>query len=300
MTVKIFYNDFYKVKLKEGHRFPINKYESIRKKLILQNIIEEKNLYKAKVCQKEDLYLAHSHTYVDDVISLTLDSKKARAIGLPLSRDMVNRAMSSTDAVIQSAYSALENGFAASLCGGTHHASFDKGEGFCYFNDFAVVSRKLFLANPNIKILILDLDVHQGNGNSAILKNDNYVDIVSFHGRRNYPFKKIPSTIDVEFEDNTEDEEYLEKLNQTLKKLSQSYDLILYQAGVDSLIHDSLGNLNLSFQGLYQRDLTVFNYAKNLGIPISMALGGGYSKPIEHTIEAACNSYLAAKKVYEF
>lgn len=299
MTLNVFYNDFFDVPLKEGHRFPMKKYRLIREMLLEENILTESHLKRAEICSIKDLYLAHDPNYVDDVIGLKLDAKIARGVGLPLNADMVNRALSSMDAVIKAAYSALENGFSASICGGTHHASYAKGEGFCYFNDFAVVCRKLYLENPLIKILILDMDVHQGNGNSSILANDDYVDIVSFHGAKNYPFRKVKSSIDVEFDDNTEDLEYLSKLNITLSTLdSQKYDLILYQAGVDSLIHDKLGHLNLSFEGLKKRDEMIFKFANNT--PLSMALGGGYSNPIDQTVKACVNCYRVAKEFYKF
>lgn len=299
MKLEVFYNDFFEVSLKDGHRFPMQKYRLIREMLIEEDILSLDQLVKAHLCKANDLYLAHDPNYVNDVINLSLNPKVARCVGLPLTTEMVNRALSSMDAVIKSAYSALQNGFSASICGGTHHASYDKGEGFCYFNDFAVVCRKLFTENPSIKILILDMDVHQGNGNSSILGGDDFVDIISFHGANNYPFRKIPSTLDVEFENDTGDDEYLYKLKETLKTLSSNkYDLILYQAGVDSLIHDKLGNLSLSFKGLMQRDKMIFEFAKNT--PISMSLGGGYSDPIADTVRACVNCYKVAKSIYKF
>ncbi len=299
MQLKVFYNDSFDVPLNEGHRFPMHKYKLIRQRLLREKVLLVDQLFKADLCSIKDLYLAHDNRYVDEVINLSLEPKKVRAVGLPLSIEMVNRARASVDAVIKSSYSAMENGFAASICGGTHHACFDRGEGFCYFNDFAVVCRKLFLEKPKIKILILDMDVHQGNGNALILKDDDYVDVISFHGEKNYPFKKVKSTIDVEFKSNTKDDEYLEELEKTLKLLSvNTYDLILYQAGVDTLADDSLGSLSLSFEGLIKRDEMIFNFAGKT--PISMSLGGGYSKPIDKSVLASVNCYKVAKSIFKF
>lgn len=275
----------------------MSKYEKLRSQLLQQSILPEIKFIEADVCSVEDLYLAHDQKYVDDVLSLTLERKKARAVGLPLSAAMILRARASLQSFMSATEVALDEGISSSLAGGTHHAHADKGEGFCFFNDFAVVCRKLHQKDPNKKILILDLDVHQGNGNSSILNQDKNVTIVSFHGRTNYPYKKVPSHIDIEFERGASDEEYLEKLTKTLTKLN-GYDLVLYQAGVDALEHDTFGSLNLSYEGLAKRDRLVFQYAKRQGVPLAMALGGGYTDPVDLSVEAYLNSYRELKKIY--
>ncbi len=301
MMPKFYYSDTYEVPLEPGHRFPMTKYRRLREELLKRNILKEELLIQATPIDKEFLYLAHTKDYVDSLLSLTLPSQEARAIGLPLNQEMVNRARASADGVFQASCHALEVGFSGALAGGTHHAHADRGEGFCFFNDFAIVCRYLAIHRPQLKVLILDLDVHQGNGNASILKEDENVFIVSLHGRKNYPFRKVNSHLDVEFEAGTEDDEYLDKLSRVLKKLStQAFDLILYQAGVDILKDDRLGSLNISLEGVALRDQLVFNYAQTQSIPIAMAVGGGYSHPINKTVEAYVQTYQVAKKIYRF
>ena len=247
--MKIYYADTYQVPLPKRHRFPMSKYGKLRHRLIEENIIPGADFIESDICDIDDLYLAHEKNYVDKVLSCTLEHKLARAVGLPLIPEMVIRARASLQSFMSATYSAIESGIASSLAGGTHHAHADRGEGFCFFNDFAVVTRKLHLSKPHLKILILDLDVHQGNGNSSILNRDENVFVVSFHGRVNYPYRKVHSHLDVEFEKGTKDEEYLERLKYHLDRF-HGFDLILYQAGVDALEHDHFGSLNLSYENL--------------------------------------------------
>lgn len=295
----VFYNDHYAVDLGEKHRFPMDKYRLVREKLLAERVLSEAMLCPAALAHREEIYLAHDMEYVDQVLDLTLSPREARKVGLPLTKEMALRTRSSVGAVMQAAQSALEKGFSGSLCGGTHHAHKNRGEGFCYFNDFAVAIAKLRQNSPNLRVLILDLDAHQGNGNSSMLGEDPLTYIVSFHGSKNYPYKKVPSNIDVSLPPGTDDKTYIDLLTSSLGKLSPtSFDLILYQAGVDPLEHDKLGTLSLSFEGLMRRDQIVFELARGFNLPISVAMGGGYSYPIEHTVEAAANTYKAAKKVF--
>lgn len=294
-----FYADHFEVNLSDGHRFPMEKYYKLRQKMIQLNIVHSSQLFAAPLADSELLYLAHEKSYIDNTLALTLDPKVARKVGLPLTEEMINRARSSVMAFTMAVDSSLERGLSASLAGGTHHAHFNQGEGFCYFNDFAINVRRLYHKFPTHKILILDLDVHQGNGNSSILKNDPNVFIVSFHGKSNYPYHKIPSHIDVEFENNTEDEFYLYKLADTLKSLENyHFDHIFYQAGVDTHSDDKFGNLSLSFEGLKRRDQMVFKFAKKQQIPIAVAMGGGYAKNINNSIDAYINIFRSAKEIY--
>ncbi len=298
--IRVFYNDIYEVKLEDGHRFPMEKYALLRSALVAKNIVQANSMHAAQLIDRQSIYLAHAKEYVDSVFNHTLEHARARIVGLPLNEQMLDRTRSSIGAVVQSAFSAKELGFSSSLCGGTHHASYDRGEGFCFFNDFAIA---IALLNQKFRhrVLIIDLDVHQGNGNSSLFQDDDFVDVVSFHGEKNYPFRKVPSTIDRAFPDTVTDGEYIEALRETLASLTvNNYDIVLYQAGVDALKEDSLGTLNLSYECLFQRDLMVFNFAKFNDFPLSMALGGGYSKPIHATIKAYENTYKAAKDVYGF
>lgn len=294
--MKIFYADTFKVPLPDGHRFPMGKYEKLRSRLISEKIIEAEFI-EADVCDVNDLYLAHEKNYVDSVLSLTLERKLARPVGLPLSAEMVLRARASMQAYLSAVENALKDGLSSSLAGGTHHAHRDRGEGFCFFNDFAVATRRLHRDAPGTKVLILDLDVHQGNGNSSILAEDENVQVVSFHGESNYPFRKIASHIDVAFPKDTEDDEYNQRLKEVLSSLG-SFDILLYQAGVDSLEHDRFGSLKLTYEGLMERDRLVFDFVKKKGTPMAMALGGGYTNPEELAVEAYVNSYKTLKQIF--
>lgn len=294
--MKIFYSDTYQVPLPHEHRFPMDKYEKLRTRLIEESIIDAEFI-ESDICDIDDLYLAHNKEYVDRVLDLSLERNAARPIGLPLSFEMVLRARASLFSFLSAAETSLTEGISSSLAGGTHHAHADRGEGFCFFNDFAVTVRKLHRKNPKLKILILDLDVHQGNGNSSILKHDKNVYIVSFHGQQNYPYRKIDSHIDIGFEKGTGDTPYLEELERQLK-LMPNADLILYQAGVDALAEDKFGTLNLTHDGLRQRDQQVFEFVKKRNMKMAMALGGGYSVPIDLTVEAYVNTYRELKKCF--
>lgn len=294
--MKIFYSDTYHVPLPKEHRFPMDKYHKLRNRLIEEKIIDAKFI-ESDICDIQDLYLAHDKNYIDQVLDLSLDRKAARPVGLPLSYEMVLRARASLSSFLSAAETSLSEGISSSLAGGTHHAHADRGEGFCFFNDFAVAVRKLHKKNPHLKILILDLDVHQGNGNSSILKNDKNVFIVSFHGQQNYPYKKIDSHIDIGFEKGTGDDDYLSALEKQLSLIPKA-DLILYQAGVDALAEDKFGTLNLTHEGLKVRDKLVFEFVKKRNMKMAMALGGGYSIPIDLTVEAYVNTYRELRKCF--
>ena len=293
--MKIYYADTHEIDLPEKHRFPIDKYKILREKLVQENLVHTSELVPAPFAQISDIELAHAKHYIEGVRDLTLPARELRKIGLPAGAQLWTRVLASVGGFMAASHSAMDDGFSASLSGGTHHAHYDSGEGFCVFNDFAIVVRK----NVQRNILIIDLDVHQGNGNSSILKDDSNVFIFSMHGEKNYPYRKIPSHLDIALNSDVSDEFYLDQLKNALNKLSlMKFDLILYQAGVDALIHDSLGTLNLSYDALAQRDELVFEMATSLGIPLAMALGGGYSKPINYTVDAYLNTYRKVNKFY--
>lgn len=293
--MKVFYADTYPLNLPEGHRFPIDKYALLRKKLVERKLLDKNDLFEAKQASLEDILLAHSPEYVYGIRDLSLEPRQLRKIGLPAGEELWNRVLGSVGGFLSACETAQIDGFSSSLSGGTHHAHYDSGEGFCVFNDFAIATRKY----AQLNILIIDLDVHQGNGNSSILKDDDNVFIFSMHGEKNYPFKKVPSHLDIALASDVSDEEYLDKLQEALNYLSlKSFDMILYQAGVDALKYDSLGTLNLSYEALETRDHLVFEFTKRKSIPLAMALGGGYSRPIEHTVEAYLNTYKMVKKYF--
>ena len=244
--------------------------------------------------------LAHDPNYVASVCDLTLDPKIVRRIGFPLTAGLVKRSLATVGGAVSASEIALEEGISGNLAGGTHHALYDAGEGFCVFNDIAVASLRLLNARKVNRIAIIDVDVHQGNGNSAILGDLPQIFIFSMHGRKNYPFIKVPSTVDIELEDGVGDDEYCTILKSYLPAFTEHKpDIIFYLGGSDPLETDSLGRLSLTMNGLAERDRMVFEWAKKVGIPVSLALGGGYSKPIEHTVDAHVQTYHIAKSVFE-
>jgi len=297
--VKVFYSDKYKFPLPEDHRFPIDKYLWLREKLIEDRILSGDELYEPGIASKEQILLAHTEEYFESFEKGSIGSQAMRKIGFPWSYELHLRSLASVGGAIESAIEALKNRIGGNLAGGTHHAFAGHGEGFCVFNDFAVVINYLQKNNLSKKIAIIDLDVHQGNGNASLLKDNYDVFILDMHGKNNYPFRKIPSTLDIELEDNTEDDPYLEILKENISKVFEfEPELILYQAGVDALKEDHLGRLSLSKEGLMERDRIVLSESKNRNIPVSLALGGGYSRPIEHTVEAYCNTYKVVKEYF--
>jgi acetoin utilization deacetylase AcuC-like enzyme len=297
--MKVFYSDHYTVPLPDGHKFPMEKYRMVREKLLAENIISQDELHEPELPPREIITLAHSTQYYDSFENGTVEPMTVRRIGLPWSKSLFYRSLASVGGAIGSARAALDEGIGGNLAGGTHHAFRDYGEGFCVFNDFAVVSLHLMKCGLIHKAAIVDLDVHQGNGNSAILGSNPDVFILSMHGAKNYPFTKVPSTIDVELADGTGDDEYLTKLQENLPKVFEfESDIILYQAGVDPLKEDSLGRLSLTPLGLAERDTIVLSECKRLGIPVSLGLGGGYSKPINQSVDAYVNTYRVAKEIY--
>lgn len=291
-----YYSDHYEVDLPIKHRFPLSKYRLLREKLVGQSIITTDQLIPASIASRDLALIAHDYSYVEDVFNLTLEHKKARRIGLPLTQDMVNRTLVSLDASYQAAKTALKYGVSAALSSGTHHAGYAHGEGYCFFNDFAVICKD----HRNLKILIIDLDVHQGNGNGQLLKDDKNVTIIDFYCEQNYPFRKDLTGLTKSFNKNTQDDEYLSQLDHTLELIDRDFDLILYQAGVDIYEEDHLGLLSISKDGIKKRDEFVFNFAQKNNIPISFVIGGGYCEQIEKTVECNFNTFDTAKNIFKF
>jgi acetoin utilization deacetylase AcuC-like enzyme len=297
--VRVFYSDKYSFPLPEGHRFPIEKYALLREMLVARGVLSDEELSEPEIATRDQITLAHSEKYHDDFQSGKVDPTAIRRLGLPWSYELYMRSAYSVGGAISSALSSLEDGIAGNLAGGTHHAFRDACEGFCVFNDFAVVTEYLQKNKLAERVAIIDLDVHQGNGNSAMLCENKNAFVFSMHGKNNYPFKKVPSTLDVGLEDGTGDIEYLNMLSENLPAVFEfAPHIVLYIAGVDTLKEDSLGRLAMSMKGLMERDRIVMTECKRRGIPISLGLGGGYSKPIDHTVEAYCGTYVVAKEVF--
>ncbi len=276
----------------------MDKYGLVRSSLISQKIVTPEELIPATPLSLETIALAHDESYIQALINQTLPEARRREIGFPLSERLVLRSRSSAGGFLEACQTALQLGLAGNLSGGTHHAHRDRGEGFCVFNDFAIASFWLMKYRALKKILILDLDVHQGNGNSSIMGQTPGIDIISFHGKNNYPYRKVASSLDVEFNDFTEDSEYLHRLTNVISGLATDYQIILYQAGVDALKEDTLGKLSLSMEGLRKRDELVFGFAKSHHIPVAVALGGGYSKPIDLTVRAHVQTFMVASDLF--
>ena len=281
--MKAFYSDHFVLPLPTGHRFPMAKYKMLRDLVLgLPNV----QLHEAPRASDTELLLAHDASYVQRVISGTLSEAEQKAIGFPWSEKMVERSRRSVGATIAACQSALKEGMAVNLAGGTHHAYRNKGSGFCVFNDAAIAARVLLKSPIGLqKIGILDLDVHQGDGTAAILQNDAAICTVSIHGEKNYPFAKASSDLDIALADGSSDTIYLEALEEALRFLSkQGIQFLIYLAGADPFEGDRLGRLTLTSEGLALRDQRVMAFVKEKGIPIAIAMAGGYANPIEDTV----------------
>ncbi len=298
--MKVFYSDKYTIPLPLGHKFPISKYRLIKDGLLERGVLRNEELFECPLADISIVKLAHDPEYVDAVIECRLDPKMVRRIGFPQSEALPLRSLATVGGALSAAEEALENGVSGNLAGGTHHAFYDLGEGFCVFNDFAVVIMSLLSQRKVKRVAIVDLDVHQGNGNSSMLASLDNVFVFSMHGENNYPFHKIPSTLDIALPDNADDDTVLSLLYDNFKRvLAFEPDIILYQHGSDMLKEDAFGRLSMTLSGLAQRDRFVFNEAKQRGIPVSLGQGGGYAKPIEVTVEAHIQTYSILKDVYE-
>lgn len=297
--MKIYYSDHYTIPLPEGHRFPMQKYQLLREGLLREGVLSPQELLATEPATFEEVASVHDARYVQKIIDGTLEKLEIRRIGFPWSPALVTRSFATVGGAISAAREAMVSGFSGNLAGGTHHAFSDAGEGFCVFNDQAVVAQILLNERLIRKAAIIDLDVHQGNGTSSIFSGRPEIFVFSMHGEKNFPFRKVPSTLDIPLPDDTGDEIYLQTLEENLPAIKAfSPDIILYQAGVDPLKEDRLGRLSLSFEGLMRRDELVIRFAKENGIPISLAMGGGYAEPIELTVRAHINTYRAGRLIF--
>ena len=287
-----YYSDTYTFPLPEGHRFPVEKYGKLRRRLLDRGVLEDADFVEAPLVEREDLYRVHSRSWVDRFLDGELEQKEVRRIGLPWSEPFTLRSRASVGGTLAAARSALEDGLSGNLAGGTHHASAEVGEGFCVFNDIAVAARTLLDEGRVERIAVVDLDVHQGNGTAAILADDPRAYLFDMYGRHNYPFRKVPATLDLPLDDGTGDEEYLGLLEQALPRVfSFGPDIIFYLAGVDALQSDSLGKLGLTHEGLLERDRMVLGGAFDYGLPVVLSLGGGYAKPIDDSVRAYAGTW---------
>ncbi|TYB78547.1 histone deacetylase family protein [Bizionia myxarmorum] len=298
--LKIAFHPIYKLPLPEKHRFPMLKYELLPKQLLHEGTCTEANFFEPTILDDKHILKVHTLAYYQDLLNLNLDAKAARKIGFPLSKLLVEREVIIIDGTIKASEYAIKNGIAMNIAGGTHHAYSNRGEAFCLLNDQAVGARYLQDKKLVHKILIVDLDVHQGNGTAEIFQNDPSVFTFSMHGKSNYPFKKEVSDLDIALETNTTDAEYLTILKETLPKLiaSEKPDFIYYLCGVDVIATDKLGKLALTLQGCKERDRFVLQTCKDLEIPVMCSMGGGYSPDIKTIIEAHANTFRLAQHIF--
>jgi acetoin utilization deacetylase AcuC-like enzyme len=276
----------YTFPLPNGHRFPIAKYALLRQRVIDQEIVPAEHVHDPSAARREDLLLVHTPDYVDRFTTGALTRDEERRLGFPWSAPLVERSYRAAGGTLEAAVCALDDGIAMNLAGGTHHAFPSHGEGFCVFNDVAVAVRALQRDGRISRAAIVDLDVHQGNGTNEVFAGDDRVFTFSMHGRKNYPFHKVPGSLDVELDDHTSDDEYLELLADALPRVLHRArpDLVVYLAGADPYVGDRLGRLALTFGGLARRDTFVLNQCREVGLPVVVTIAGGYAEPITDTV----------------
>ncbi len=284
MDLPVINHEDYFAKIGDDHKFPINKFSELAKYLIDQKIV--KGFHKPYPCSDETLKRAHSKKYIKDIKNKTLDKNGVKKIGFPLVDSVVQRSLVATGGTVLASKLAINYGLACNTAGGSHHANFEGGAGYCVFNDVAVAAQYLLDRGLAGKILIVDLDVHQGNGNSDIFRNNRNVFTFSMHSKSNYPAKKSISDIDVELEDNLEDKQYIKTLKFYLNELNEeNFDYVFYIAGVDIHHNDRLGKLKISDEGIKERDELVTENFFSKGIPLCGVLGGGYNKDFNKLVE---------------
>jgi len=284
MELPVVNHEDYFAKIGDDHKFPINKFGELANYLIEKKII--KSFHKPYPCSDETLKRAHSESYIKNIKNKTLDKESIKKIGFPLVDSVVKRSLVATGGTVLTSKLAIKNGVACNTAGGSHHANFKGGAGYCVFNDVAVAAQYLLDRGLAGKILIIDLDVHQGNGNADIFKDNRNVFTFSMHSKTNYPVKKSISNLDVELEDNTEDKEYIKILKFYLDQLKEeNFDYVFYIAGVDIHFNDRLGKLKISDEGIRERDELVTSNFFSQSIPLCGVLGGGYNKDFKKLVE---------------
>ena len=284
MELPVINHEDYFAKIGDDHKFPINKFGELANYLLEKKIINQ--FHKPYPCSVKTLKGAHSQTYISNIINKSLDQNGVKKIGFPLVDSVVKRSLVATGGTVLASKLALEYRIACNTAGGSHHANFDGGAGYCVFNDVAVAANYLLNKGLVKKILIVDLDVHQGNGNSDIFGNNKNVFTFSMHSKSNYPAKKSKSDLDIELEDNTEDQKYIETLKDSIQLLNkQKFDFVFYIAGVDVHFNDRLGKLKLSDDGIKKREEIVIGNFFSKKIPICGVLGGGYNKNFDKLVE---------------
>ena len=298
--LKIAFNNNYIYPLEENHRFPMIKYELIPEQLIRENTCVDENFFSPGKIDSKIVLKTHQKEYFNRFTSLKLSKKEIREIGFPLSQELVDRELQIAQGTVSGVNYSLKNGISMNIAGGTHHAFYDRGEAFCMLNDQAIAANYIIQEGLFKKILIIDLDVHQGNGTASLFNSNPNVYTLSFHGKKNYPFRKEKSDLDIEFEDNTNDKEYLKVLKETIPKVIDQFEpeFIFYLSGVDVLQNDKLGRLSLTLNGCKERDKFILQTCKDNSIPLQVSMGGGYSIVLKNIIEAHSNTFRLAQEIF--
>lgn len=298
--LKIAFHPIYKHHLPIGHRFPMLKYELLPKQLLHEGTCEATNFFEPEIPNDKYIVAVHDAEYFYDLLNIKIPSKDARKIGFPLTEDLVERERIIADGTMKACEFAIQHGIAMNIAGGTHHAYTNRGEAFCMLNDQAIGAKYLQAKKLANKILIVDLDVHQGNGTAEIFRNDSSVFTFSMHGASNYPFKKEQSDLDIPLNKGINDTTYLSILKETLPKLIATHepDFIFYLCGVDVIAGDKLGTLAMSVEGCKERDRFVLETCQKLQIPLQCSMGGGYSPDIKVIVDAHANTFRLAQEMY--
>jgi acetoin utilization deacetylase AcuC-like enzyme len=285
--VKVFYSDHFVLPLPEGHRFPMKKYSMLRERVERSGICENGELRAPHVVTDEEILGAHNPGYLEKVVAGTLTDKEMRRIGFPWSQRMVERSRRASGGTLDAARIALSEGIATNLAGGTHHAFADRGEGFCVLNDSAIAARALLAEGLVEKVVVLDTDVHQGNGTAAIVRGDARVFTFSIHGAKNYPFHKEESDLDAPLPDGASDDAFLLSLEERLERVLdlEDWNLAIFLAGADPFEGDKLGRLRVTKSGLAERDRMVLEGCRDRDIPVAVTMAGGYAREIEDTVD---------------
>ena len=298
--LKIAYHPIYNHPLKEGHRFPMEKYDLLPQQLLYEGTCSEENFFEPEIPNNKHFFRVHDPEYFFELLNITLSQKAARKIGFPLSEVLIERETIIADGTMKASEFALKNGIAMNIAGGTHHAFSNRGEAFCMLNDQAIAAKYMQSKGLVDKILIVDLDVHQGNGTAEIFQNDSSVFTFSMHGKGNYPFIKEKSDLDIALENETKDDAYLSILKKTLPKLinQEKPDFIYYLCGVDVIETDKLGKLSLTIEGCAARDRFVLQTCFDKKIPVMCSMGGGYSKDIKIIVNTHANTFRLAQEIF--
>ena len=298
--LKIAFHKSYIHPLEENHRFPMIKYELIPEQLLIEKTCSENNFFKPEIIDTELVLQTHQEEYFNRLRGLELSNKEVREIGFPLSKELVERELIISQGTIDCVHFSIKHGVSMNIAGGTHHAFYDRGEAFCMLNDQAIAANYIIQKGLFKKILIIDLDVHQGNGTASLFSSNPNVYTLSFHGKKNYPFRKEKSDLDIEFEDNTNDSEYLKLLRETIPMVIDQFEpeFIFYISGVDVLENDKLGRLSLTIDGCKERDRFILETCKDNSIPVQVSMGGGYSMVLKNIIEAHSNTFRLAQEIF--